>query len=121
MRTPCERPFSRRRFLGGLTLAGTASLLGLCPTPVVAEPLPGGGLRWGGQAFWVPGVAQVGLAPHGDVDVVVKPPMQAMQLLTAQQIDAFVGFPPEPQALRAKHIGHVLVNSTLDRPWSYYF
>jgi NitT/TauT family transport system substrate-binding protein len=63
----------------------------------------------------------VGLTPQKDVNVVVQPPTQAMQLLADRKIDAFVGFPPEPQELRAKHIGHVLVNSTLDRPWSHYF
>jgi NitT/TauT family transport system substrate-binding protein len=26
-----------------------------------------------------------------------------------------------PQELRARHIGHVVVNSSLDRPWSEYF
>src|SRR6202007_1962984 len=30
-------------------------------------------------------------------------------------------FPPEPQELRARNIGHVIVNSSLDRPWSQYF
>ena len=44
-----------------------------------------------------------------------------MQLLAEGKIDAFLGFPPEPQELRAKQIGHVVVNSTLDRPWSQYF
>ena len=34
------RPLSRRRFLGGLTLAGTAGLLGVYPRPVAAEPPP---------------------------------------------------------------------------------
>src|SRR5919197_4651630 len=34
------RPFSRRRFLGGVTLAGTAGLLGWHPRPVAAEPPP---------------------------------------------------------------------------------
>src|SRR5262252_7515517 len=34
------RPFSRRRFLGGLTFAGTAGLLGVYPRPVAAEPPP---------------------------------------------------------------------------------
>ena len=34
------RQFSRRRFLGGLTLAGMAGLLGLHPRPVAAEPPP---------------------------------------------------------------------------------
>jgi hypothetical protein len=32
--------WTRRRFLGGLTLAGTAGLLGLHPRPVTAEPPP---------------------------------------------------------------------------------
>ena len=34
------RPFSRRRFLGGLTLAGTAGLLGVSPRRAAAEPMP---------------------------------------------------------------------------------
>src|SRR4029450_8618696 len=29
--------------------------------------------------------------------------------------------PPEPQELRARHIGHVIFNSAVDRPWSQYF
>jgi NitT/TauT family transport system substrate-binding protein len=34
------RPFSRRQFLGGLTLAGTVGLTGLYPRPIAAEPPP---------------------------------------------------------------------------------
>src|SRR5262249_33224618 len=30
-------------------------------------------------------------------------------------------FPPQPQELRAKGIGRVILNSALDRPWSQYF
>jgi NitT/TauT family transport system substrate-binding protein len=44
-----------------------------------------------------------------------------MQLLAEGKIDGFVGFPPEPQELKAKGIGHVVVNSSTDRPWSQYF
>ena len=40
MSTQHARQFSRRKFLGGLTLAGTAGLLGLRPRPVAAEPPP---------------------------------------------------------------------------------
>jgi hypothetical protein len=40
MRTQYTRGFSRRRFLGGVTLAGTAGLLGVHPRPVAAEPPP---------------------------------------------------------------------------------
>jgi hypothetical protein len=29
--------------------------------------------------------------------------------------------PPEPQDLRTRKIGHILVNSNVDRPWSRYF
>ena len=44
-----------------------------------------------------------------------------MQLFAEGRIDAFLGFPPEPQELRERRIGHVVVNSTLDRPWSQYY
>jgi NitT/TauT family transport system substrate-binding protein len=37
------------------------------------------------------------------------------------KIDAFLAFPPEPQDLRARHIGRVILNSATDRPWSQYF
>src|SRR5438876_3556720 len=40
MHTQHTRPFSRRRFLGGLTLAGTAGLLGLSRRSVAGEPPP---------------------------------------------------------------------------------
>jgi len=42
-------------------------------------------------------------------------------LFTQGQIDAFLGFPPEPQDLRAQHIGRMILNSATDRPWSQYF
>src|SRR5215471_10098683 len=40
MRPQHARPFSRRRFLGGLTLVGTVGLLGLHPRRAAAEPPP---------------------------------------------------------------------------------
>ena len=40
MRTHHARQFSRRSFLGRLTLAGTAGLLGLQERPAAGEPLP---------------------------------------------------------------------------------
>jgi NitT/TauT family transport system substrate-binding protein len=65
--------------------------------------------------------AYVGLDPQQDITWVAKPPAEAMVLLAEGKIDAFLGFPPQPQELRAKQIGHVVVNSTIDRPWSQYF
>jgi len=66
-------------------------------------------------------VAHVGLNPNKDINWVTYPFAEAAQLLAQGKIDAFLGFPPEPQELRAKKIGHVVVNSMMDRPWSQYF
>ena len=63
----------------------------------------------------------VGLNPHKDIKWVTDPPAVAMRMFAEGEVDAFMGFPPEPQELRAKKIGHVVVNTTLDRPWSQYF
>ena len=66
-------------------------------------------------------MAHVGLDPRRDVTWVTHPSAEAMRLHAAGKVDAFLGFPPDPQELRAKGIGRVVVNSTLDRPWSEYF
>ena len=66
-------------------------------------------------------MAYVGLDPNKDVNWVTHPQAEAMPLLAEEKIDALLGFSSLPQELRAKHIGHVVVNSTLDRPWSQYF
>jgi NitT/TauT family transport system substrate-binding protein len=65
--------------------------------------------------------AYVGLDPRKDINWVMHPPVEAMRLLAEEKIDAFLSFPPGPQELRAKKIGHVVVNSMMDRPWSQYF
>ena len=224
MRTQHTRRFSRRRFLGGLTLVGTAGLLGVQARSVAAEPPPEtttlrlinvGGIclapqyvaeeLLGGEGFadvqylklgpaasyravavgeahlsmgfvapqivqldaglpivLLAGVhigcfelfgtdrvrtvrnlkgksiavqelgssqhvftativAHVGLDPRKDIHWVTHPPAEQMALLAQGQIDAYLGFPPEPQELRARQIGHVIVNSAVDRPWSQYF
>jgi NitT/TauT family transport system substrate-binding protein len=224
MRYQLTQRGSRRAFLGGLTLAGTAGLLGLRPRPAVAEPPPEttkltlvqvtglcvapqyvaeeilagegftdvrymqteggdeyrilasgeaqismafvapflmsvdaghpivllGGVHVGcfevfgtaqvrtirdlkGKTVAVPDlgsahhvflasmVAYVGLDPKKDITWTPHPLAESVQLLATGQVDALVGFPPVPQELRAKGIGHVVVNSGLDRPWSQYF
>ncbi len=225
MRPQHTRPFSRRRFLGELTLVGTAGLLGLHPRRAAAEPPPEttrlrlekmagiciapqyvaeellhvegftevhyvemgstsalyqhlasgaldismaftpqfiiqvdagapvvllGGVHVGcyelfgtqrvrairdlkGKTVAVPeqggdhhlfvaSMAQyVGLHPHTDITWVLHPPAEAIQLLAEEKIDALVGFPPVPQELRARKIGHEVVNSAMDRPWAQYF
>jgi NitT/TauT family transport system substrate-binding protein len=225
MHTQYARPFSRRRFLGRLTLAGTAGLLGFHSRPVAAEPPPeittlrlvqppslcvapqyiakellqaegftevqyvkksgakeiepalasgeanliiffagptlirldagdpivilAGGhigcfelfatdrvhairdlrgktaavheLGSAHHVFLASIVAYVGLDPAKDIDWAVHSRAEAMQLLAEGKIDAYLGFPPDPQELRAKQIGHVVLNSAVDRPWSQYF
>ena len=64
--------------------------------------------------------ANVGLDPK-DIDWVLTPSVDPMHLFVEGKIDAFLGTPPEPQELRARKIGHVVVNSAVDRPWSQYF
>ena len=225
MRIQQARRFSRRQFLGGLTLAGTAGLLGVHPRPVAAEPPPettrirlvrvpsiclapqfvaeellraegftevhyvkkqgGKGIESAlasGEAdinmhfgavglirvdagdplvilagghigcfelvgtdqvrtirdlrgktvavvelgapehvFIASMAAYVGLDPQKDSTWVTHPPAEAVQLLTEGKIDALMAFPPLAQELRAQGIGHVVVNSAVDRPWSQYF
>ena len=63
----------------------------------------------------------VGLNPAKDIEWVTSEKVKPIELFAEGKIDAFLGFPPEPQRLRAQNIGHVIVNSALDRPWSQYF
>ena len=65
--------------------------------------------------------AHVGLDPAKDINWVTSPSIAPMELFADGKIDALLGFPPEPQELRARKIGHVVVNSSIDRPWSQYF
>lgn len=65
--------------------------------------------------------AHVGLDPRKDITWVAQPLEESMRQLAQGAIDAFLGFPPAPQELRAKGIGHVVLNSSVDRPWSQYF
>jgi NitT/TauT family transport system substrate-binding protein len=65
--------------------------------------------------------AYVGLNPVKDINWITSASPKPVELFADGKIDAFLGFPPEPQELRARNIGHVIVNSTIDRPWSQYF
>jgi len=73
------------------------------------------------HAFLAAMVQHVGLNPARDIRWVTDPSVRPMQLFEQGKIDAFLGFPPEPQELRSRHFGHVIVNSGIDRPWSQYF
>jgi NitT/TauT family transport system substrate-binding protein len=72
-------------------------------------------------AFLASMASYVGLDPRKDLNWVKHRAGEAMQLLAEGKIDAYLGFPTEPQEFRAKKIGRVVVNSAVDRPWSQYF
>jgi len=63
----------------------------------------------------------VGMDPSRDINFVVRPQAEAMQLLAEGSIDAYLGYPPTAQQLRAQHVGRLIVNTMADKPWSQYF
>jgi len=65
--------------------------------------------------------AHIGLDPVKDIHWVTSDTLSAVELFADGKVDAFLGFPPEPQELRARGIGRVVINTTLDHPWSQYF
>jgi NitT/TauT family transport system substrate-binding protein len=65
--------------------------------------------------------AYVGIDAHNDITFVTPPVADAARLLADGTIDAVLSFPPISQELRASKIGHVVVDSRVDRPWSQYF
>ena len=79
------------------------------------------GLGSSQHVFTAAMAAYVGLDPAKDIQWVINPQVKPTELYEKGEIDAFLGFPPEPQDLRARHIGRVIVNSAADRPWSQYF
>ena len=75
----------------------------------------------GGHLYLAIMAAHVGLDPQKDINWVASPTGNPMELFAAGEVDAFLGFPPEPQELRARKIGRVILNTATDKPWSQYF
>jgi NitT/TauT family transport system substrate-binding protein len=65
--------------------------------------------------------AWVGLDPKKDLTVITDPAAKPLDLFVAGKLDAYLGFPPEPQELRARGVGHVILRTAVDPPWSQYF
>jgi len=67
-------------------------------------------------------VAFVGMNPRKDINWVVGKTLPAtLELYVQGKADAFLAFAPQPQELRARGVGRVIVDTTHDRPWSQYF
>jgi NitT/TauT family transport system substrate-binding protein len=65
--------------------------------------------------------AHIGLDPVKDIRWVTSESAPPVELFADGKIDGVLGFPPEPQDLLARRIGHVVVDTTVDPPWSQYF
>ena len=111
-------------FLGGLhvgcfELFGTEQIRSIRDLKGKRVAIPSFGSS--NHVFLASMAAYVGLDPSRDINFVMYPPAQSIQLLADGKIDALLNFPPIPQELRAKKIGQAIVNSSVDRPWSQYF
>jgi NitT/TauT family transport system substrate-binding protein len=66
--------------------------------------------------------AYVGLDAQNDLNFVTTDDVASpMELFVQGKIDAYLAFVPEPQELRARKIGRVIVDMGMDKPWSQYF
>ena len=55
------------------------------------------------------------------IEAVATAETGSLQRFVEGEVDAFLGFPPEPQELRDRNIGRVILNTAIDTPWSHYF
>jgi len=66
-------------------------------------------------------LSYVGLDPRRDVQWVIHPVVDTPRLFQEGKVDAFMTAPPFGAELRSRKVGRVIVNMTIDRPWSQYF
>jgi len=59
-----------------------------------------------GEVRWLPGTTTL---------------LDAMEIFVSGRADVYVGFAQQPVELRARRIGHVILDTTTDKPWSQYF
>jgi NitT/TauT family transport system substrate-binding protein len=83
---------------------------------VAAGPLGGSG-----HTFLASMAAYVGLKSPTDITWVDRPDSETLQLFAEGRVDAMLASPPRAQEARARQLGHVVVNTMIDRPWSQYF
>ena len=111
-------------FLGGLHVGcfevfGTAAIRAL--RDLKGRSLSVQALGTPQHVFLASLLAYVGLNPGADINWVLQPTDEAIQSLADEKIDAYLTFAPFGQELRARNIGHVVLNSAVDKPWSQYF
>ena len=80
-----------------------------------------GPVRDSGQTFLASMAAFVGLKPATDITWVDSSDPEALRLFAAGKVDALMASPPRAQEARARQLGHLIVSTVRDRPWSQYF
>ena len=77
----------------------------------------------GVEHVWLSSIlAYVGMDPRTDINWVPTGKIaESQKRFLAREVDAFLAFPPQPYDVRNAGVGQVIVNTTLDRPWSQYF
>jgi NitT/TauT family transport system substrate-binding protein len=75
----------------------------------------------GPHIFFSTIVAYVGLDPRTDIHYAWVNKDEAMRLFREGKIDAFITFPPWPHELIEQGLGHLLIDTNIDKPWSQYF
>jgi NitT/TauT family transport system substrate-binding protein len=80
-----------------------------------------GPLRGSGHTFLASMAAFVGLNPPTDITWVDSSDQEALRLFAEGQVDALMASPPRAQEARARKLGHLIVSTVMDRPWSQYF
>jgi len=78
------------------------------------------GYLGGPELIWMI-AAYVGLDPKKDLTLVSDPAAKPLGLFAEGKLDAYLAFPPEVQELHARKVGHVVLRTAVDRPWSQYF
>jgi NitT/TauT family transport system substrate-binding protein len=63
----------------------------------------------------------VGLNPTRDIHWVLSASSDPMDLFIEGKVDAFLALPPFLQEMRSRNIGHVILSSITDQPWSKYY
>jgi len=75
----------------------------------------------GPHIFFSTIVSYVGLDPRTDIQYAWVNKDEAMRQFREGKIDAFISFPPWPRELIEQGIGHLLIDTNSDKPWSQYF
>jgi NitT/TauT family transport system substrate-binding protein len=79
------------------------------------------GVGQGDYVFVASMAAYVGIDPNRDIEWLQTGSIaENARAFESGAADAFLGFPPQPQKLREKKLGHVIVDGSRDRPWSQY-